>query len=159
MTYNLNESVYIPGHGIGVLKEIKTIAISGQTQSLMAFEVVQTGIKIMIPQGSQAMLKLRAPIKETDAKQVLELLNSPAPRVENKPNYKKWNRMFQETIQQGNTKDLAALVSKIDGQRVDGPLATNEQRLLDTAKLILKSELEFALGKDVVSSQVEMFAA
>lgn len=152
---NLNESVYIAGHGIGVLKEVKTLEIQGHTQSLMAFEVVD-GTRIMIPEGSQAMAKLRAPIKEDAAQKVIELLKASPEKIENKPNYKKWNRMIQATIQAGDTKDLAALVAKLDAQRTERPLAINESRLLDTAKQILKSELELVLGKEALADMPDV---
>ena len=150
-TYSLNQSVYITGHGIGVLKEIKSLSVQGKAVSLLAFEVAETGAKIMIPEGGAGLGQLRAPIDEPGAKRAMALLTAPPVPVRNKPNYKKWNRMIEATINSGDTQDLAAMVNMLEGQRAHGPLATNEQRLLHAAKLILRSELELVLGREATA--------
>jgi RNA polymerase-interacting CarD/CdnL/TRCF family regulator len=157
-SYTINQSVYIPGHGISTLKEIKEISVAGTTQTMLAFEVTASGARIMVPEG-KVVANCRTPAAVGTAQAALELLKATPQRVENKPNYKKWNRMILETIQAGDTIEIAALVSKLDGQRNEHPLAVNEMRLLITAKQILKSELDFALGQEVVEQHTQLLAA
>ena len=154
-TYQLNQTVYISGHGISTLTEVKTITVAGSTQTMMAFDVQATGVRIMVPE-SKSVSNCRTPAPEAVAQEALKVLTSTSGKVENKPNYKKWNRMIQETIQEGDTLALAQLVAKIDGQRAIKALPVNESRLLETAKRILGSELSFALGLSHVQSHAPM---
>jgi RNA polymerase-interacting CarD/CdnL/TRCF family regulator len=154
MSYQPGQAVYIAGHGVSRFMEVRAVAAgSGEASSLLVFEVEATGARVMIPVGSPLLGHVRSPIGEAQASRVLEVLSSRPEPIVNKPNYKKWNRMIAAVIQGGNAVSLASLIARLESQRSAAPIAVDEQRLLDTAKAILKSELEHALGREVELSQ------
>jgi CarD family transcriptional regulator len=152
MAFELNQSVYIPGHGIGVLKEIKAVNLACETKHLMVFEVTQSGIKIMMPEDSPSAKRLRAPIASTDAaKVVTQLKMAPVVNIENEERWHRRNKKQVEIMEAGSSMELAALVRDLVGIKAQRKLSFTEKKLLESASLIVKAELMFALGEEVMA--------
>jgi len=159
MKYQANQIVYIPGHGLGVFKSYESRAMGDSQVTMLAFDILSSGIKVLIPEGGHVARSLREPMNQDAALEVLKLLDRTPEEVDSKPNYKKWNNMVRATIQSGDTKALALMVTKLNKQRSRAPLGLGEQKLLDSAKGILRAELEFALGGMAIRNYEELLAA
>ncbi len=140
-----------PAHGVGVIKSIEQQTVAGIDQSFYVLEILDNGMRIMIPTVSSESVGLRAIVDETEVSGVLDILADRNVELGSQT----WNRRYRdymEKIKTGSVHEVAAVLRDLFLLSVDKDLSYGERKMLDTAKGLLVKEL--SLAQDTEESTV-----
>ena len=140
-----------PAHGVGVIKSIEMQTVAGVDQAFYVLEILDNGMRIMIPTVSSESVGLRAIVDETEVKGVLDILADRNVELGSQT----WNRRYRdymEKIKTGSVHEVAAVLRDLFLLSVDKDLSYGERKMLDTAKGLLVKEL--SLAQDTEESAV-----
>jgi CarD family transcriptional regulator len=140
-----------PAHGVGVIKSIEMQTVAGIDQTFYVLEILDNGMRIMIPTVSSESVGLRAIVDETEVNGVLDILADRNVELGSQT----WNRRYRdymEKIKTGSVHEVAAVLRDLFLLSVDKDLSYGERKMLDTAKGLLVKEL--SLAQDTEESTV-----
>jgi len=140
-----------PAHGVGVIKSIEMQTVAGIDQAFYVLEILDNGMRIMIPTISSETVGLRAIVDETEVNGVLDILADRNVELGSQT----WNRRYRdymEKIKTGSVHEVAAVLRDLFLLSVDKDLSYGERKMLDTAKGLLVKEL--SLAQDTEESTV-----
>ena len=145
-----------PAHGVGVIKAIEMQTVAGIDQSFYVLEILDNGMRIMIPTVSSESVGLRAIVDETEVNGVLDILADRNVELGSQT----WNRRYRdymEKIKTGSVHEVAAVLRDLFLLSVDKDLSYGERKMLDTAKGLLVKELSLAQDSEeaAVSKTIE----
>jgi CarD family transcriptional regulator len=147
-------SVY-PGHGVGKVVAIEVKEIMGTKLEFYCVQIVETGMKVMVPKTNVKSVGLRPIISKDEAAKVIEILKEKNVKIDNQT----WNRSYREymeKIKTGSVYEIAEVLRDLFVLKVDKELSFGERKMLDTARGLLMRELTLAVDKDELSSQDEV---
>jgi CarD family transcriptional regulator len=139
----VGDNAVYPGHGVGRVLSIDTKEIMGTKHSFFTIEIIETGMKIMIPATNLQNVGLRPIISESEAQEVIRILKMNEAKVDNQT----WNRRYREymeKIKTGSVFEIAEVLRDLFLLKVDKELSFGERKLLDTARGLLLKELRLA---------------
>jgi len=140
-----------PAHGVGVIKSIEKQTVAGIDQAFYVLEILDNGMRIMIPTVSSESVGLRAIVDETEVSGVLDILADRNVELGSQT----WNRRYRdymEKIKTGSVHEVASVLRDLFLLSVDKDLSYGERKMLDTAKGLLVKEL--SLAQDTEESDV-----
>ena len=145
-----------PAHGVGVIKSIEMQTVAGIDQSFYVLEILDNGMRIMIPTISSESVGLRAIVDEAEVSGVLDILADRNVELGSQT----WNRRYRdymEKIKTGSVHEVAAVLRDLFLLSVDKDLSYGERKMLDTAKGLLVKELSLAQDSEesAVSKTIE----
>ena len=145
-----------PAHGVGVIKSIEKQTVAGIDQSFYVLEILDNGMRIMIPTVSSESVGLRAIVDQTEVSGVLDILADRNVELGSQT----WNRRYRdymEKIKTGSVHEVAAVLRDLFLLSVDKDLSYGERKMLDTAKGLLVKELSLAQDTEelTVSKTIE----
>ncbi|MCK5516800.1 MAG: CarD family transcriptional regulator [Desulfobulbaceae bacterium] len=145
-----------PAHGVGVIKSIEQQTVAGIDQSFYVLEILDNGMRIMIPTISSESVGLRAIVDETEVSGVLDILADRNVELGSQT----WNRRYRdymEKIKTGSVHEVASVLRDLFLLSVDKDLSYGERKMLDTAKGLLVKELSLAQDSEesAVSKTIE----
>jgi len=145
-----------PAHGVGVIKSIEMQTVAGIDQSFYVLEILDNGMRIMIPTISSESVGLRAIVDETEVSGVLDILADRNVELGTQT----WNRRYRdymEKIKTGSVHEVASVLRDLFLLSVDKDLSYGERKMLDTAKGLLVKELSLAQDteEETVSKTIE----
>lgn len=145
-----------PAHGVGVIKSIEMQTVAGIDQAFYVLEILDNGMRIMIPTISSESVGLRAIVDETEVNGVLDILADRNVELGSQT----WNRRYRdymEKIKTGSVHEVAAVLRDLFLLSVDKDLSYGERKMLDTAKGLLVKELSLAQDTEeaAVSKTIE----
>jgi CarD family transcriptional regulator len=143
MAFKVGDSAVYPGHGVGVVKAIETKEIFGKKQTFYTIQILDNGMKIMIPKDNVASVGLRAIISKKEAGEVFKILRKKNIKIDNQT----WNRRYREymeKIKTGSIYEIAEVLRDLFLLKVDKELSFGERKMLDTARGLLIKELALA---------------
>ena len=156
-TFNVGDNAVYPGHGVGQVTAIETKEILGSKQTFYTIQILESGMKIMVPRNNAESVGLRPIISKTEAAKVLEILRETDVKVDNQT----WNRRYREymeKIKTGSVYEIAEVLRDLFVLKVDKELSFGERKMLDTARNLLLKELTLATSRDELR-QAEGIAA
>lgn len=143
VSFKVGDNAVYPGHGVGRVTAIETKEILGNKQTFYSIQILETGMKIMIPWDNVASVGLRPIISDDDANKVLEILKEKEVKIDNQT----WNRRYREymeKIKTGSVFEIAEVLRDLFLLKVDKELSFGELKMLDTARNLLLKELSLA---------------
>ncbi len=145
-----------PAHGVGVIKSIEMQTVAGIDQAFYVLEILDNGMRIMIPTVSSESVGLRAIVDETEVSGVLDILADRNVELGSQT----WNRRYRdymEKIKTGSVHEVASVLRDLFLLSVDKDLSYGERKMLDTAKGLLVKELSLAQDSEesTVSKTIE----
>jgi CarD family transcriptional regulator len=145
-----------PAHGVGVIKSIEMQTVAGIDQAFYVLEILDNGMRIMIPTVSSESVGLRAIVDETEVSGVLDILADRNVELGSQT----WNRRYRdymEKIKTGSVHEVASVLRDLFLLSVDKDLSYGERKMLDTAKSLLVTELSLAQDSEesAVSKTIE----
>lgn len=152
MAFKVGDNAVYPGHGVGVVRAIETKEIFGKQHTFYTIQIIDNGMKIMIPKDNLGSVGLRAIISKKEAGEVLKILKKKNVKIDNQT----WNRRYREymeKIKTGSIYEIAEVLRDLFLLKIDKELSFGERKMLDTARNLLIKEL--ALAQKTVESQVE----
>lgn len=156
--FKVGDHAVYPGHGVGRIHSIELKEIMGTKYEFYSVQILETGMKIMIPAANIQKIGLRPLISKEEAERVVEILKDKDVKIDTQT----WNRRYRdymEKIKTGSVFEIAEVLRDLYVLKVDKELSFGEKKMLDTAKNLLLKELNLAPDvKDVVSSDAEIKA-
>ena len=155
--FKVGENAVYPGHGVGRVTAIETKEIFGKQHVFYTVQILESGMKIMIPRDNVESVGLRPIISRDEAAKVIEILREKNVKIDNQT----WNRRYREymeKIKTGSVYEIAEVLRDLFLLKVDKELSFGERKMLDTARSLLLKELSLATSQDELSSQEEVKA-
>ena len=159
----IGDRVVYPMHGAGEVSGIEENEVGGETKSYYVLRLPMGNLKLMLPIDKIDEIGLRDVIGKEKIPEVAEVLKGEA-----EESHGSWNKRFHANLDRMKTGDIlevAAIARNLMRQNEKKKISSGEQRLLETARQILISELVFALDKtpeeisDWVDEQVSSYVA
>lgn len=151
-----DHAVY-PGHGVGKVLAIESKEIMGAKLEFYAVQILETGLKVMIPKNNVNSVGLRPIISRDEAAKVIEILKVTDVKIDTQT----WNRRYREymeKIKTGSVYEIAEVLRDLFLLKIDKELSFGERKMLDTARGLLMKELALAVNTEELSSQAEVKA-
>ena len=155
--FKVGDNAVYPGHGVGRVIAIETKEILGNKQEFYTIQIIETGMKIMIPKSNVASVGLRPIISKEEAAVVISILKETQIKVDNQT----WNRRYREymeKIKTGSVYEIAEVLRDLFILKVDKELSFGERKMLDTARNLLMKELTLAYSQGELAQQDEVKA-
>ncbi len=156
-SFKVGDNAVYPGHGVGEVTAIETKEIFGNKQTFYTIRVVETGMKIMVPQQNAEAVGLRPIISREEAGKVLEILKETEVKIDNQT----WNRRYREyteKLKTGSVYEIAEVLRDLFVLKVDKELSFGERKMLDSARTLLLKELALATGTEELRAQEDVAA-
>ena len=156
-TFKVGDNAVYPGHGVGRVTAIETKVIFEKPHVFYTVQILESGMKIMIPRDNVESVGLRPIISRDEAAKVIGILREKNVKIDNQT----WNRRYRdymEKIKTGSVYEIAAVLRDLFLLKVDKELSFGERKMLDTARSLLLKELSLATSRDELASQDEVKA-
>ena len=144
--FNIGDKVAYPMHGAGLIENIETKQILGETCDYYIVRIKQGNLLVMVPVNGAEDNGLRYIMDKKKLNTVYKIL-----AAESTPMDDNWNRRNRDNMDKLKTGDLSEVAEVIRNLvRVDREkkLSTGEKKLLSNAKQILASEMMMIMGMD-----------
>ena len=157
----IGDRIVYPMHGAGEVTGIEENEVGGETKSYYVLRLPMGNLKLMLPIDKIDEIGLRDVIGKEKIPEVAEVLKGAAEHSQGS-----WNKRYHANLDRMKTGDIlevAAIARNLMRQNEKKKISSGEQRLLETARQILISELVFALDKtpeeisDWVDEQVNSY--
>jgi CarD family transcriptional regulator len=157
VTFKVGDNAVYPGHGVGKVTAIETKEILGNKQTFYSIQILDTGMKIMIPRDNVESVGLRPIISKEEAGRVVSILRETDVKIDNQT----WNRRYREymeKIKTGSVFEIAEVLRDLFLLKVDKELSFGERKMLDTARTLLLKELTLATSQEELFKEEEVKA-
>lgn len=155
VTFKVGDNAVYPGHGVVTIKAIETKEILGNKQTFYSLQLVDSGMKIMIPKDNVESVGLRPIISKEEAARVLGILKEKDVKIDNQT----WNRRYREymeKIKTGSVYEIAEVLRDLFLLKADKELSFGERKMLDSARTLLLKELTLATSKEELFQEEEV---
>jgi CarD family transcriptional regulator len=142
-TFNVGDNAVYPGHGVGRVVSIEKKEIFGKEHMFYTVQIVESGMKILVPRDNVKSVGLRPVISKKEAAEVITILKMTNVKIDNQT----WNRRYRdymEKIKTGSVFEIAEVLRDLFLLKVDKELSFGERKMLDTARSLLIKELALA---------------
>ncbi len=156
-SFKVGDNAVYPGHGVGKVTAIEVKEIFGKKHEFYTIQILENGMKIMIPKDNVESVGLRPIISKDEANKVIEILKETNVKIDNQT----WNRRYREymeKIKTGSVYEIAEVLRDLFVLKVEKELSFGERKMLDTARNLLLKELSLATSKEELSSEEEVKA-
>ena len=142
--FKVGDNIVYPMYGAGIITGITEKDFLGEVRKFYCVSLPYCRMEASVPVDNCEKLGVREIIDPGKIKEVKKVLK--AESEEMNPNWNKRYRVNTERMQTGDILEVAAVVRNLVRVDREKPLSTGEKKLLNTAKLILESELIYAGG-------------
>lgn len=152
VSFKVGDNAVYPGHGVGRVVAVETKEILGKPHSFYTIEILESGMKIMVPKDNVKSVGLRPIISRNEADEVIRILQIKQIKVDNQT----WNRRYREymeKIKTGSVFEIAEVLRDLFVLKADKELSFGERKMLDNARSLLIKELSLAADPDDLKSQ------
>jgi CarD family transcriptional regulator, regulator of rRNA transcription len=144
LPFKKGEKVVYPAHGVAVIDDIQTRAISGTERRFYMLRILGTAkMTIMIPTEKVEQVGLRRVIGKDMVDKIYRILRQRKVEVDTQT----WNRRYREyteKIKTGSPLEIAKVLRDLLVLKSDKELSFGERKMLDTARSLLVKELSIA---------------
>ncbi|HBF13010.1 MAG TPA: CarD family transcriptional regulator [Deltaproteobacteria bacterium] len=156
LPFKVGDMAVYPAHGVGEVTGIESREISGSKQIFYVLQILDSGMKIMVPTTNVNAVGLREIISESEVKAVYAILKERDVAIDNQT----WNRRYREymdKIKTGSVYEIAEVYRDLSLLKSEKELSFGERKMLDTAKNLLVKELAFAedCDEDEIEEKLE----
>ncbi len=144
--FSVGDYVVYPHHGAATIIKREKIDFAGEKQEYFVLEIATDQLTVRVPVGKAVELGVRPVISQNKARQVFRTFKE-EPQEAGK-NWSRWYKLLTEKINSGDIFQVAEVVRDLTyAQQVKG-ISPALKRMLAKARLIIISELRFALDLD-----------
>ena len=141
--FKVGDYVVYPHHGAATIIKREKIDFAGEKQEYFVLEIATDQLTVRVPVGKAVDLGVRPVISQNKARQVFRTFKE-EPQEAGK-NWSRWYKLLTEKINSGDIFQVAEVVRDLTyAQQVKG-ISPALKRMLAKARLIIISELRFAL--------------
>ncbi len=152
LPFKVGDKAVYPAHGVGEVKSIESKEIMGARQTFYVLQILDSGMKIMVPTTNVNAVGLREVISNQEVDDVYEILKQRDVHIDNQT----WNRRYREymdKIKTGSVYEIAEVLRDLSLLKFKKELSFGERKMLDTAKTLLVKEL--AICEDREEEEIE----
>ena len=153
--YKKGDNVVYPGHGVGQIIDIEQKEVMDRVLTFYVIRIIETGMKIMVPEKKAQSLGLRTLISKKDTGKVMEILQKKDVKLEPQT----WNRRYREymeKIKTGSIYEIAEVLRDLILLKVDKELSFGEQKMLTMVRGLLMDELSLVTSQEELTKQKEI---
>ena len=144
--FSVGDYVVYPHHGAATIIKREKIDFAGEKQEYFVLEIATDQLTVRVPVGKALDLGVRPVISQNKARQVFRTFKD-EPQEAGK-NWSRWYKLLTEKINSGDIFQVAEVVRDLTyAQQIKG-ISPALKRMLAKARLIIISELRFALDLD-----------
>ncbi len=144
--FSVGDYVVYPHHGAATIIKREKINFAGEKQEYFVLEIATDQLVVRVPVAKAVELGVRPVISQNKARQVFRTFKED-PQEAGK-NWSRWYKLLTEKINSGDIFQVAEVVRDLTyAQQVKG-ISPALKRMLAKARLIIISELRFALDLD-----------
>ncbi len=144
--FSVGDYVVYPHHGAATIIKREKINFAGEKNEYFVLEIATDQLTVRVPVGKAVDLGVRPVISQNKARQVFRTFKD-EPQEAGK-NWSRWYKLLTEKINSGDIFQVAEVVRDLTyAQQVKG-ISPALKRMLAKARLIIISELRFALDLD-----------
>ena len=141
--FGVGDKVVYPHHGAAVIARKEKLAFQGQRTDYFVLEVATDQLTLKVPVHKALEQGVRSVISQTVARKVLATFKLPP--EEAGANWSRWYKLLTEKINSGDIFQVAEVVRDLTFAQQTKGISPALKRMLSKARLILASELRFAL--------------
>jgi len=141
--FGVGDKVVYPHHGAAVIARKEKLAFQGQRTDYFVLEVATDQLTLKVPVHKALEQGVRPVISQTVARKVLATFKLPP--EEAGANWSRWYKLLTEKINSGDIFQVAEVVRDLTFAQQTKGISPALKRMLSKARLILASELRFAL--------------
>ena len=149
--YNIGEKILYPMHGAGIIEDIETQEIMGETRDYYVLRMPMDGMMVKIPVDNADVIGVRDIISTNECNKVMEYIKTYTGEFNSN-----WNKRYRENAQRiksGNIYEVAGVFKMLVCRDKERSLSSGERKMLTSAKQILISEI--MLSRNVNAQVVE----
>jgi CarD family transcriptional regulator len=139
----VGDKVVYPHHGAAVITRKERVEFQGQRTDYFVLEVATDQLILKVPVFSAVERGVRPVISRVVARKVLATFKEPP--EEAGANWSRWYKLLTEKINSGDIFQVAEVVRDLTFAQQTKGISPALKRMLSKARLILASELRFAL--------------
>lgn len=150
-TFGVGDKAYYPVHGVAQVTALEQRDIGGHQISVYVLKIMESGLKIIVPQNNADAVGLRSLISGDEIEEVFSILKSKEVARDSQT----WNRRhreYMEKIKTGSAFEIAEVLRDLCLLRKSKDLSFGEKRMLETARGLLVKEIAFS--KDATEQEV-----
>jgi CarD family transcriptional regulator len=144
VTFTVGDHAVYPGHGVGQIVAVETKEMMGSKFEFYICQIIETGMKVMIPKNNIASVGLRPIISKEEAAKVIDILKVTEVKIDNQT----WNRRYREYMEKIKTGSVYEIAEVLRDLFLLKELSFGEKKMLDTARTLLMKELALAIDKE-----------
>lgn len=144
MTFDVGDKVVYPHHGAATIEKREKITFAGEEKEYLVLKLAFDQLTLKVPVDKVEEVGLREVINDEEVEEVFAVLSKKEARMPTN-----WSRRFKnhvEKLKSGDIYQVAEVVRNLSIRDKDKGLSAGEKRMLVKARLILVSELTFALN-------------
>lgn len=153
--FKVGDHAVYPGYGVGKVVAVETKEIMGTKLEFYSVQILETGLKIMVPKAGMNQVGLRPIITAVDAQRVISILKVKDVKID-KQTWNRRSREYKEKINTGSVFEIAEVLRDLFLLKVDKELSFGERKMLDNARGLLMKELTLAVDKETLTSEEEV---
>jgi CarD family transcriptional regulator len=158
MNLKIGSHMVYPSHGLVKITEEKNLTIQNQPKAFLVFNVIGTGMTVMVPKDKVRDVGLRELISKKSAGKVLAIIKSPQPAAPKLPWAQRY-RAGMEKLRTGSAFEIAEVYKSVAVLARQGNVSFGEKQMLALAGKLLTDELALVLGEDATSVEARLSAA
>ena len=158
MQFKVGDKAVYPGYGLGQITSIETKEISGAKQRFYSILLMNSDMKIMIPENRMKKAGLRNVITRETAEKVLDILRDGSAIPNLIENGKNWSKRYQEymkIIKTGNIIKTACILRELLNISETKGLSFYERQLMLTICRMLFDEMATVVKKEELQSVLD----
>lgn len=153
--FKVGDHAVYPGYGVGKVVAVETKEIMGSKLEFYSVQILETGLKIMVPKAGMNQVGLRPIISQVDAQKVISILKVKDVKID-KQTWNRRSREYKEKINTGSVFEIAEVLRDLFLLKVDKELSFGERKMLDNARGLLMKELTLAVDKETLTAEEEV---
>jgi CarD family transcriptional regulator len=141
--FSVGDNVVYPHHGAAVIVRKERRELEGERLDYFVLEVATDQLVLRVPVGKAVELGVRPVISKTAARKVFATFREEPEEAGS--NWSRWYKLLTEKINSGDIYQVAEVVRDLTFAQQTKGISPALKRMLSKARLILASELRFAL--------------
>lgn len=156
LPFQVGDVAVYPAHGVGEVKSIESREISGSTHTFYVLQILENGMKIMVPTNNINAVGLREIISRDEVEAVYDILKERDIPMDDKQTWNRRYREYMDKIKTGSIYEISEVYRDLSLLRQEKELSFGERKLLDQARSLLVKELAFAERRDEDEIELEL---
>lgn len=150
-TFNVNEKVVYPGHGVALINRIVEKQVAGNSAFFFELEFLNKDMTILVPTQNLSSVGIRRLSSTEYIGAIFKTLAEPSTKIsyDTITNWNKRNKDYQCKLRTGDLQEICKIYRDLKNMSVYKELSFGEKALLHQTELLLAQEISLVQNKEV----------